>query len=123
MPVAPHEYSEVRLVLGGFKPLGTIEKRKDPIGYSIAVSCSRAGMLACSIVKSDDSPEGEVVIVRNGNRSLIGEYIHLLDVGVKKYGIKEYHRRMGLLFGYSERDIEDFINSEISCDCSKCKGY
>lgn len=58
MPVAPHENAEVRLVLSGVKPLATIEKAKDPIGYGIAISCAAAGMLKAQIVVSVDSPEG-----------------------------------------------------------------
>jgi hypothetical protein len=122
MPVAPHQNAEVRLVLAGIKPLGTIEKRKDPIGYSIAISCGAAGMLKAVVVVSEDSPEGEVVIVKNGNAELIVQYTLLLARGVQDYGIKEYHRKMGRLFGYAEQDIEDFINTEVNCECSKCTG-
>ncbi len=122
MPVAPHQNAEVRLVLSGSKPLATIEKAKDPIGFSIAVAVGNAGMLKHMIVRSPDSPEGEVVIVKNGNQHLIAEYIHLLHNGVQEYGIKEYHRRMGRLFGYAEQDIEDFLAAEIHCECSKCTG-
>ena len=122
MPVAPHQNAEVRLVLSGTKPLGTIEKSKDPIGFSIAVAVGNAGMLRHAIVHSADSPEGEVVIVKNGNAELIVEYVLLIQNGVQELGIKEYHRRMGRLFGYTEQDIEDFIAAEIHCECSKCTG-
>lgn len=122
MPVAPHQNAEVRLVLAGTKPLGTIEKAKDPIGFSIAVAVGNAGMLKHTVIHSADSPEGEVVIVKNGNGDLIIEYMRLLYSGVQDLGIKEYHRRMGRLFGYTEQDIEDFIAAEIHCECSKCTG-
>jgi hypothetical protein len=120
--VAPHEACEVRLVLAGTKPLATIEKRKAPILYSLAVSCAKAGMLAWAIYESKDSPEGEIVITAQRNKHLISEYITLLETGVKGFGIKEYHRKMGRLFGYREEDIEAFIAAEIQCNCAKCTG-
>jgi len=120
--IAPHEHCEVRLVAAGTKPLATIEKRKQPILYSIATALAATGMLVAAFVKSDDSPEGEVIITAPRNRGLITEYLRLLRTGVKDYGIKEYHRRMGRLYGYSEADIEAFIAAEIQCNCSKCNG-
>ncbi len=120
--VAPHEACEVRLVAAGTKPLASIEKRKNPILYSIAASCAAAGMIVAVFHKTVDSPEGEVVITSPRNRRLIPEYLKLLSTGVSTYGIKEYHRRMGRLYGYREEDIQAFIDSEVHCDCSKCKG-
>lgn len=123
MPVAPHLNNEVRLVMGGLKPLATIEKAKDPIGYSLAVSLINAGSLAGAVGPTVDSPIGEVVLVKPKNYKLIDEYLYLLDEGVKQYGLKEFHWRMGKLFGYSDQDIADFIAAEINCDCSKCRGH
>lgn len=123
MTIAPHINSEVRLVLGGHKQLGTIEKRKDPLGYALAISMCSTGALAMHVEPTEDSPEGEVVITLPCNSQLIPEYYWLLKEGVKELGIKEYHRRMGEMFGYSKADIEEFINSSIQCECNKCKGY
>ena len=120
--VAPHQNNEVRLVLGGFKPLATIEKDKDPIGYALAIALSGTGALAKRIIKSVDCPNGEVIITKPCNRPLIDVYIELMAHGVRVYGIKEYHRRMGRLFGYTEDDINVFIKTDIHCECSKCKG-
>lgn len=122
MSIAPHLNSEVRLVLGGLKPLGTIERKKDPLGYALAISMCSTGALAMHVEPTEDSPEGEVVITLPHNSHLIAEYYWLLKHGVKELGIKEYHRRMGEMFGYSKDDINDFINSSIHCECSKCKG-
>lgn len=116
MPVAPHERSEVRLVLGGHKPLGVIEKAKDPLGFALAVSLGNAGSL-CSIVK-----DKEVVFTKPGAGQFITYYYWLLDNGVRLIGLKRYHAEMGRLFGYTEQDIRDFINAEIHCECSKCRG-
>lgn len=116
MPVAPHENNEVRLVLGGHKPIAAIEKAKQPIGYALALSLGATGAL--HVYQRD----GEVLITKPNNALLINEYMFLLLYGVQEYGIKEYHRRMGKMFGYSEQDIEYFIKAEIHCNCEKCTG-
>ena len=122
MSIAPHVNSEVRLVLSDLKPLATIEKVKDPIGYSIAVSLAGVGLLASRCQPTSDSPDGEIIITKISNRKLIHDYLYLLSNGIALYGIKEYHRRMGKFFGYSSEDIEEFIEAEIDCNCLKCKG-
>ena len=120
--IAPHENNEVRLVLSGAKPLATIEKGKDPYGYALAVAMAGTGALHYHARSTADSPQGEVVITLPRNKHLVDEYTTLLLWGRKRYGIKEYHRRMGRLFGYSDEDIEAFIDAEIECSCSKCVG-
>ncbi len=120
--IAPHEACEVRLVAAGTKPLATIEKAKQPILYSVAASLAATGMLCAVFTQSSDSPEGEVIITAPRNRHLIKEFIKLQATGVKEFGIKEYYRRMGRLYGYSEEDIQAFIDAEIHCNCTKCRG-
>lgn len=120
--IAPHANNEVRLVLSGAKPLATIEKAKDPYGYALAISMAGTGALAVYVRPSSDSMSGEVVLTLPSKKHLMDEYVTLLLWGVKRYGIKNYHRKMGRLFGYSEDDIEAFINSSIDCSCSKCNG-
>jgi hypothetical protein len=120
--IAPHENNEVRLVLSGDKPLAVIEKGKDPHGYALAVAVAGTGSIYSYVRPTTDSPTGEIIIVKAGNRYRIEEYLTLLEGGVELYGIKEYHRRMGKLFGYRDEDIEDFIDAEIECSCSKCVG-
>lgn len=120
--IAPHVNNEVRLVLSGAKPLATIEKVKDPYGYALAISMAGTGALTTYVRPSGDSMIGEVVLTLPSKKHLIEEYVTLLLWGVKRYGIKNYHRKMGKLFGYSEDDIEAFINSSIDCSCSKCNG-
>tara|TARA_R110002020_G_scaffold433848_5_gene643968 strand:- start:459 stop:824 length:366 start_codon:yes stop_codon:yes gene_type:complete len=115
--VAPHENCEVRLVLGGNKPLAAIEKSKDPYGYALAIAMAGTGALAKYIVEP-----GEVLITKPNNWAYIVQYISLLNYGVKRLGIKEYHRRMGKIFGYTAEDIEAFIEAEIVCSCTKCSG-
>ena len=115
--VAPHENCEVRLVLGGYKPLAAIEKSKDPYGYALAIAMAGTGALTMQIVEA-----GEVLITKPNNKAWIEHYLWLLSYGVKRLGIKEYHRRMGKIFGYTDEDIETFIKAEIHCDCTKCTG-
>ena len=120
--IAPHQNSEVRLVLAGSKPLATIEKAKDAIGYSMAVSLSNVGMLVAHCAPTKDSPSGEIIITKPQNKGLIKAYTETLKYGVERLGIKGYHRQLGRLFGYSEADINEFIDAEIDCNCSKCNG-
>lgn len=115
--VAPHEYCEVRLVLGGYKPLAAIEKSKDPYGYALAIAMAGTGALALHLVEP-----GEVLITKPSNKAWIEHYLWLLKYGVKRLGIKKYHRQMGKIFGYTAEDIEEFIKAEINCDCTKCTG-
>jgi hypothetical protein len=116
MAIAPHESLEVRLVLAGTKPMAVIEHKKDPYGFALAVSFAKTGALYYRI------SEGEVVLTKPNNKFLVDFYHNLTKYGVKDYGIKEYHRQMGKLFGYSKKDIEDFIDAEIKCNCTKCIG-
>ena len=120
--VAPHEKCEVRLVLSGSKPLATIEASKDMTGYAMAVCLVNAGQLRGYCRPTDDCVSGEIVIVKPGNQYLINEYLYTLEHGVEMWGIKGYHRKMGKLFGYTDADIEAFIEAEIHCDCTKCNG-
>ncbi len=122
MAIAPHVNNEVRLVLAGSKPLATIERSKDENNYALAVSLSNAGLLVGRCQPTEDSPTGEILIVKPSNRSLVHQYDELQANGIRKVGIKQYHREMGKLFGYTPEDIEDFINAEIDCNCTKCKG-
>lgn len=122
MPVAPHENHEVALVLAGVKPLATIEKDKDPYGYAVAVSLIRAGTLFGRVCPTDDCPKGEVTFTKVSSRHRMDEYDELMARGIATHGVKEFHRRMGRLFGYKESDIEDFISANIQCDCAKCTG-
>lgn len=118
--IAPHKSCEVRLVLSGTKPLATIEKGKDQYGYAIAVALSKTGLLKAVTKPTMDSPTGEIVFVKPANHELLHKYFWLLDNGAKELGIKNYHRQMGKLFGYTDSDVEEFINANFQCNCRKC---
>lgn len=120
--IAPHEGDEIGLVLGGVKPLASIEHGKNPELYATAILMGLAGLLRYRVGPTVDCADGEVVFCLPHNKHVLDEYDALRQHGVKDYGIKEYHRRMGRLYGYSEADIEAFIESDIDCDCDKCRG-
>ena len=88
----------------------------------LAVSLNTTGMLVAEVRPTPDDPTGEIVFTNPANRRLIRKYEILLKYGVDEYGIKEYHRRMGRLFGYDEEDIEAFIAADVHCNCIKCSG-
>ena len=95
--IAPHEHCEVQLVLGGLKPLAVLERDKSPYSRAFAYSLASAGLLFHYTDRN-----GDVIITKPGNRLLVDEYLDLLLHGVDRYGLKEYHRKMGRLFGYGE---------------------
>ena len=120
--IAPHRNSEIKMVLGGRKPMATIEHDKDPDQYCMAVCLMNAGMLSGRVRPTVDCPMGEIAFAKPGAWRTLDSYEDLLRTGVERFGLKEYHRKMGKLFGYADEDIEAFINAEINCDCIKCKG-
>lgn len=120
--VAPHAGAEVRLVLAGLKPLATVERSKDESQFALAVSLGATGMLYTTVGPTEDDPLGEVAFTKPTNKHLMNDYYDLMHNGISDFGVKEYHRKMGRLFGYAETDIEEFIAADIHCDCSKCKG-
>ena len=119
--IAPHEAKEVALVLGGSKPLATLEHDKNPEDYVKAILLGLAGMLSYEVRPSNDCVNGEVIFTLPENKHLIVEYQHLRTFGVDTFGIRGYHVRMGRLFGYSEDDILAFLNDQ-PCNCHKCTG-
>ena len=118
--IAPHEGSELSMILAGTKPLAVIEYRKQPCVYRRAIEYNELGF--CAALQRNGEEGAELVVTLHENIGLISGYLYLVEYGVKHYGIKEYHRKMGALFGYSPEDIELFINAEVDCDCSKCRG-
>ena len=115
--VAPHENREIELILNGAKQFAVIEKRKNLASYFAAGAISRPGIT----VQYQETETGPEVILTTRHK-LIAEYNALLVDGVSRLGLKNYHRAMGKIFGYSAADIETFIAAEINCTCSKCNG-
>ena len=115
--IAPHEHAEIRLVLCGSKPLATIEKSKDPLGYALAISMASAGSLYYDIVAP-----GEVAVTLHKNKHKVKYFQLLLKHGVAMFGLDGYHLEMGKLYGYRDEDVRAFIKAELCCQCNKCLG-
>ena len=115
--IAPHENQEISLILNGAKNFAVIEKRKDIASYFAAGAISRKD-ITVQYQETETGPE----VILTSKHALIAEYNALLFDGVSRLGLKNYHRAMGKLFGYSPADIETFITAEINCNCSKCGG-
>ena len=123
--VAPHEGREIELVLGGAKPLATIEHDKDPEGFVKAILLGLAGMVSYRVSPTADCDAGEVVFALRENWNYVADYEELMELGEARLGVR-YHQCMGRLFGYSEADIAAFtaaweVNA-LDCNCTKCKG-
>ncbi len=111
--IAPDTGREIDLVLAGDKPLAVIEKRKDPDQYRRVYLDPKLDRLA--VIFRIGADGAEVVVAQSS--ILIGEYLealHSLDGDAKT-------RTLGRLFGYSEADIQVFIDDPPECDCSKCR--
>ena len=120
--VAPHaDRNELAMVIAGEKPMAAIERGKDEAMFvAIDAELDTGGVVGYVWLNPDY--EWEAVVALPENWQLLKEYRRLLLTGVQDYGIKEHHRRMGRLFGYTESDVEAFISAEIQCDCAKCTG-
>mgnify|MGYP003131542397 CR=1 FL=1 len=115
--IAPHEGRELDLVLAGTKPMGLIEKAKDPEQYQRLYDIADLKRLRFMLVE-----EGTVVFALLPNRGLLVDYYNLVNGKTVVKDNKEYQTLMGRLFGYTEEEITAFINADIQCNCSNCQG-
>lgn len=112
--IAPHEGSELDMVIAGVKPLAIIYRSKQPQLFVKALW---------------DSTMYESVVVRYGVLAIakdiqtIRSYKSLVT-NRKSYTREQYQRCIGKLFGYENYQIEEFIQSEIgkTCTCVECGG-
>ena len=111
--VAPHEGREIQLVLDGTKPLAVIELNKQPREYEQAIAGIH-GLFALDNWMDDTG--WEAVITTIHNQALVLKYLDAVEMEEST----AKHRTLGRLFGYSEADIEEFINNRPPCNCSKC---
>lgn len=120
--VAPHENNELRLILEGKKPLATFEHGKSHKKYRQQLEkltpVDRLKLFAI------EGAQGLTIVTLKANSGLAEVYAtaynnwndgHIQD--------ESWHRLAGQLLGYSEADIEAFLNSEIrkTCYCSQCR--
>lgn len=118
--VAPHRNQELQMVLEGKKPLASVERAKDPDQYLEIVN--RVSWYNYSPALTFVICGDEIVFTTYENRHLLTLYKLVLEHGVDLFGRELYHRVMGKLYGYSNEDIQAFIDDEIDCDCNKCRG-
>ena len=116
--VAPHEGRELLLVKAGTKPLGVLEKTKRQDTYSLLLGQGTKLYPELSFQFTQD----EVVFTLLENKDLILYYNLLVGSSPEFKATKTYNRYMGKLFGYSDEDIEEFINNPPDCTCEKCGG-
>ena len=123
--IAPHEGKELDLVLNGTKLLAVIEKAKQPEVYEHIMQMWRENRypqlnMHLLLIRPWVNPDlgKEVIVTRHDNIHLIYSYLDAVKLpeGPKKHWV------MGWLFGYSEADIQAFIDNPPDCNCSKCKG-
>lgn len=123
--IAPHEGEEWRLVLEGTKPFAVVELSKGPDQYNY-VKRHNGSLYTAIFVESEEGPE--VRFWKKGNeqgRLNNLKYYQLVNnsqVFIKYFGNHWYQREMGILFGYTEEQIEAFISGDLKCNCTKCKG-
>ncbi len=114
--IAPDKGNEIDLVIAGDKPLAVIEKSKDPEQYARALRM-QADQFSYAAVTPWIGPEGPEVVVY-----ILHSTFHKYRDALALPEGNERTRKLGRLFGYSEADIEVFINAKIDCYCSKCSG-
>jgi hypothetical protein len=109
--IAPHRGRELRLVLDGTKPLGsipTVHRDAPTIFRSVGMyTYMRAGIVYFALTQEP-----------------INAY-KFLNSSASKIIIRsrpEHNRLMGRLFGYTEEEIDVFIESNLDCACGDCKG-
>lgn len=118
--LAPHEGKEWYLVLMGKKPFAVVEKNKDPVQYN-------------HVLDNPDfytfrATEHEIRFWSKDNKTGYmnnSKYVRLVMSAtslIQQHGLAWYQREMGRLFGYTEKQIDAFINGDVKCNCAKCKG-
>ena len=118
--IAPHENNEVDLVVACKKPFAIIEYKKDPSQFMYAFTKAKE-----LDIRNTDEPN-EIAIERKGHGAhhynlylnLTRNRTHIL----RAFGKAFYQRKMGKIFGYSDDEIEEFINNPPDCTCGKCGG-
>lgn len=124
MSLAPHRGQEWNLILMGEKPFAVVELKKDPEQYNYVLT-----HLELFEVIEKSTPEGrEVRFWKKGSeegRLANFKYTNLVNRSIEfidRYGQEWYTREMGQVFGYTEQQIQDFIDGSTKCDCTKCRG-
>lgn len=118
--IAPHQGREIELVLSGKKQFAVLEAAKDPKQFRLAFR--HADKLE---VRATQIDEISLELRGTGCRHHYA-YMRLLQDKVKMLsdynGKEKYQRAMGRIFGYSEEEIQEFVEKQPCTDpnCEKC---
>lgn len=120
--IAPHEGRELWLVLAGIKPFAVVDKRKQPYQVDDIFLIKNSSFSARLEVRWKN--EEEIAFCLPENAHLHAQYDQLIKPNAAQvYRSKADHQwAMGKLFGYTDDEIQAFINAGIKCDCINCKG-
>lgn len=124
--IAPHEGMELTLVVANGKPLCTLDSKKNPKAFA------KAQMMVRQDVHCEHTPEQnrmqediinetESVFYLKHNEDLAAVHRVLLDR--PNLLVKTEHERsrlFGRIFGYTEEEIDAFIEADMQCACGHC---
>jgi hypothetical protein len=109
--IAPHRGRELRLVLDGTKPLGSIPMDHEDaptVFRSVGMyTYMRAGIVYFALT------EGPINTYKFLNSSAAAIVVR---------SKQEHNRLVGRLFGYTEDEIDVFFEANLACACGDCKG-
>lgn len=115
MAVAPHENREIELVLNGTKPLASLERCKQPELFELQEVFSRS-LSRC--YHTDDLVT--ITLPKNEHLHAVFALLTSSKAAVIVRSKAEKQRMLGRLFGYTEKDIDDFIQADLGCACGQC---
>ena len=110
--IAPHRNKELELVLSGDKPLGSV-KVDSPDSELVLVQNKLYKHIANGIVYFAMTPEPIQVYKFLQTPALAGIIVH---------NKQEHQGLMGRLFGYTDEQIEEFMEANVDCSCVDCQG-
>lgn len=113
--IAPHKGEELNYVMLGLKPLASIEYSKQPDMFARALALKH-------VVNVRVHSNTHVTVTLEENKHLHDTFALLTSAKAAQIvrSKEEKQRLLGRLFGYSEKQIDDFIKLNIQCNCVCC---
>ena len=109
--IAPHKGTEVFQVIMGTKPLGSVPL--DSTDGRAVLDAQRLYTYVKNGVVYFALTEGPLVTFK---------FLTSTSAKLIIRTPEEYSRAMGRLFGYTEEEINAFIEADVDCDCIACTG-
>jgi len=119
--IAPHEGNELDMLLAGTKVFAVLERDKHRFQINRYYSMYNTKFDCLYHEVFDD----DLLLCRTAGIPQLVLYKALFSQKywyVETFGIEDYQRKMGKIFGYSDEEIEEFINNPPDCNCGKCGG-